>query len=121
MTTLQRISRTTALGTIASGLASSGVFAQSIQDGINAANTGETPGDLPTIIQNIIRVLLFIVGAASVIMLIIGGIRYTLSGGDQSAVANAKNTILYAVVGVVVALLAYAAVNYVFSVFSGTA
>ena len=61
--------------------------------------------------------LLFIIGAISVIMLIIGGIRYTTSQGDQGAVQSAKNTILYAIVGIVVALLAYAAVNFVISSF----
>lgn len=61
----------------------------------------------------ITNVLLFIIGAISVIMLIIGGIRYTISGGDSTAVTNAKNTILYAIVGIVVALLAYALVNFV--------
>lgn len=59
------------------------------------------------------NVLLFIIGAVSVIMLIIGGIRYTVSGGDSGAVTSAKNTILYAIVGIVVALLAYALVNFV--------
>ena len=61
--------------------------------------------------------LLFIIGAISVIMLIIGGIRYTTSNGDQQAVQNAKNTILYAVVGLVIAILAFAAINFVISSF----
>jgi multisubunit Na+/H+ antiporter MnhB subunit len=63
-------------------------------------------------------VLLFIIGAISVIMLIIGGIRYVVSGGDSSAVTSAKNTILYAIVGIIVALLAYALVNFVLTSFS---
>ena len=61
--------------------------------------------------------LLFIIGAISVIMLIIGGIRYTTSNGDQQAVQNAKNTILYAVVGLVIAILAFAAINFVIGSF----
>jgi hypothetical protein len=61
---------------------------------------------------------LFIIGAISVIMLIIGGIRYVVSGGDSSAVTSAKNTILYAIVGIIVALLAYALVNFVLTSFS---
>jgi hypothetical protein len=56
---------------------------------------------------------LFIIGAVSVLMLIYGGIRYTISGGDTAAVTAAKNTILYAIVGIVVALLAFAIVNFV--------
>jgi len=70
------------------------------------------------IFQTITNVLLFIIGAISVIMLIIGGIRYVVSGGDQAAVTSAKNTILYAVVGIVVAILAYALVNFVISSFT---
>lgn len=66
----------------------------------------------------ITNVLLFIIGAISVIMLIIGGIRYVVSGGDSAAVTSAKNTILYAVVGIVVAILAYALVNFVITSFA---
>jgi hypothetical protein len=66
----------------------------------------------------ITNVLLFIIGAISVIMLIIGGIRYVVSGGDSAAVTSAKNTILYAIVGIVVAILAYALVNFVISSFA---
>lgn len=65
------------------------------------------------IFQKVTNILLFLVGAISVIMLIIGGIRYVVSGGDQAAVTSAKNTILYAIVGIVVAFLAYAAVAFV--------
>jgi hypothetical protein len=70
------------------------------------------------IFKTITNVLLFIIGAVSVIMLIIGGIRYVVSGGDSSAVTGAKNTILYAIVGIVVALLAYALVNFVIGSFA---
>jgi len=66
----------------------------------------------------ITNVLLFIIGAVSVIMLIIGGIRYVVSGGDSAAVTSAKNTILYAIVGIVVAILAYALVNFVIGSFA---
>ena len=87
-----------------------------ISEGIDCSKSDDQKASLTgdegvfTIITN---VLLFIIGAISVIMLIIGGIRYTVSGGDSSAVTSAKNTILYAIVGIVVALLAYAVVNFV--------
>lgn len=70
------------------------------------------------IFKTITNVLLFIIGAISVIMLIIGGIRYVVSGGDSAAITSAKNTILYAIVGVVVAILAYALVNFVITSFA---
>lgn len=72
------------------------------------------------IFTKITDVLLFIIGAVAVIMLIIGGIRYVVSGGDSSAVTGAKNTILYAVIGIVVALLAYALVHFVITSFAST-
>jgi multisubunit Na+/H+ antiporter MnhB subunit len=63
-------------------------------------------------------VLLFIIGAVSVIMLILGGIRYTESQGVSSAITGAKNTIVYSIVGIVVAILAFAAVNFVIGSFT---
>lgn len=93
----------------------------SIQNGIDTAKGQSVGTCLFTGVNNcsnglfttIINIMLFIIGALSVIMLIYGGIRYTISGGDSGAVTNAKNTILYAIVGIVVALLAYAIVNFV--------
>ena len=70
--------------------------------------------------QTITNVLLFIIGAVAVIMLIIGGIRYTVSAGDSNAITSAKNTILYAIVGIIVAILAYAVVNWVIGSFTGS-
>jgi hypothetical protein len=66
-----------------------------------------------SIFNTVTNIMLFLIGAISVVMLIIGGIRYVLSGGDQSSITSAKNTILYAIIGIVVAFLAYAAVNFV--------
>lgn len=65
------------------------------------------------LITNVINVLLFVVGIISVVMIIIGGIMYATSAGDAGAVTKAKNTILYAVIGLVVAFLAFAIVNWV--------
>ncbi len=66
---------------------------------------------------NIINTLLFLLGIIAVIMIIIGGIRYTTSNGDASGTKGAKDTILYAVVGVIVAIMAYAIVNFVLGAF----
>ncbi|MBC7943457.1 hypothetical protein H7X68_03090 [Candidatus Saccharibacteria bacterium] len=93
------------------------------QGGVNAARpAGQEATCLFTsdtctngIFTTIVNVLLFIIGAISVIMLIIGGIKYTVSGGDSSAVTSAKNTILYAIIGLIVAFLAFAIVNFVLS------
>ena len=64
-------------------------------------------------IATVINVLLFLVGAISVLMIIIGGILYAVSAGDAGAVTRAKHTVTYAVVGLVVSFVAYAIVNFV--------
>jgi hypothetical protein len=69
------------------------------------------------VIKTVINVLLYIVGAISVIMLIVGGLLYTTSAGDSGRVTTAKNTVTYAIVGLVVSFLAFAIVNYVVKVF----
>jgi len=71
--------------------------------------------DLNSIIHTVINVMLFIVGILSVIMIIFGGIRYVTSAGNKTQVDNAKNTIIYAVVGLVVAIVAFALVQWVFT------
>ncbi len=82
-------------------------------------STGSTGGskDLKTVFGQIANTLLFIVIAVGVIMVIIGGIRYVISQGDAKQIESAKNTILYAVIGIVVALLAYAIVQFVVNAF----
>ncbi len=97
-------------------------FDQGISDGANSAKGKDQQTNLfgdSGIFKTVTNVMLFIVGAISVIMLIIGGIRYTVSGGDSSAVTGAKNTILYAIVGIIVSLLAFAVVNFVLTSFAG--
>ena len=84
-----------------------------IKDGINKAGGNENRIDVGTAIKSIINMMLFVLGAISVIMIVIGGIRYTTSNGDSNGIQGAKNTILYAIVGLVVAILAYAMVNFV--------
>lgn len=95
-----------------------------ITNGANAAKGDNTPSNLTdgndSVFKTVTNVLLFIIGAVAVIMLIYGGIRYTISGGDQNSVKAAKDTILYAIIGIVVAILAYALVNWVINAFTTT-
>jgi len=103
---------------VASVLLSDTSFAATIVDGANAARGDGQPGELfgdTGIITTIVNILLFIVGSLSVIMLIFGGLRYVVSAGNATAVTAAKNTILYAIVGLIIAFLAYAAVNFILS------
>ena len=96
-------------------------FNEGIEDGANAARGVDQASNLfgsTGVFNTVTNVLLFIVGAVSVIMIIIGGMRYILSGGNSANVTAAKNTILYAIVGIVVAILGYAIVNFVITSFT---
>ncbi|MBQ3430803.1 hypothetical protein IJG20_01705 [Candidatus Saccharibacteria bacterium] len=97
------------------------VMAISVRDGINAVKTEEMPTDLTGangVFSTVTHYILFFVGAISVIMLIIGGLRYALSAGDSKKVTDAKNTILYALIGLAIAILSYAIVDFVFGIVS---
>ncbi len=89
--------------------------ADQVGQGVNTA--GGEGQQLKPQIANVINVLLFVVGAVAVIMIVLGGLRYVLSNGDSSQITAAKNTVLYSVIGLVVALLGYAIVNFVVAQF----
>lgn len=91
--------------------------ADEIQGGINKAGGTDNTTSLPALIKTVINILLFLIGAIAVLAIIIGAIRYVVSGGDSKATGEAKDTILYAVIGLVVAFMAYAIVNFVVSRF----
>ena len=78
---------------------------------------GSAKQDLPDIITTIINVMLFIAGALAVIMIIYGGIRYITAHGDEKQVKVAKDTIVYSVVGLIIAIIAYALVTFIFNRF----
>lgn len=65
------------------------------------------------ILKDVINVMLYMAGAIAVIMVVVGGIRYITSDGDPGAAGKAKNTIIYALVGLVVAVMSYSIVNFV--------
>ena len=69
-------------------------------------------------VRNVINVLMMLLGAIAVIVIIYGGFPYVTSQGDAAKVTAAKRTILYAVIGIIVALLAYAIVQFVITRFS---
>lgn len=88
------------------------------------ADTGSVglPSALPQqsisqIIQNVTNVLLFVVGAAAVIGIIYGGFTYVTSGGDENRLRQAKEAIIYSVVGLVIALLSFLIVSFVTGIF----
>lgn len=92
-----------------------------VQTSVNnlASNTGAAT-NLDAQIASIINILIGVIGVAAVIMLIIGGFRYVFSQGDEKSTKGAKDTILYAIIGIVVALLAFAIVNFVLGGLAGS-
>jgi len=97
-------------------------FNGTVQSGVNAARGTDVPSTLlgdGGALTTIVNALLFIIGFLSVIMLIFGGLRYIISGGNAAAVTTAKNTILYAIVGLIIAIFAYAIVNFVIGSLTG--
>jgi cytochrome bd-type quinol oxidase subunit 2 len=65
------------------------------------------------LVTNVINVLSVVVGVIAVIMIIVAGFRYVTSGGRDDAVKGAKNTILYAIIGLVIVALAQIIVHFV--------
>lgn len=65
------------------------------------------------ILSNVIIVLITLAGIISVIMIIVGGLRYVFSAGNEKATAGAKDTILYAVIGLIICVVAFAIVTYI--------
>ena len=113
---------TTGIATVIT-LSAGRAMALTVQEGAEAARGDGMPAELlgdTGVFTRIVNIILYVVGIVSVIMLIYGGLRYVLSGGDSKKVTDAKNTILYAIIGLIVAILAYAIVNFVINAIAGT-
>ncbi|QHN42268.1 hypothetical protein GII36_00105 [Candidatus Mycosynbacter amalyticus] len=81
--------------------------------GSGAVCSASGSDDFSKTMQNIINMMLYVLGVIAVIAIIIGGIRYATANGDASHIKQAKDTILYAVIGLIVAIMAGAIVNFV--------
>lgn len=105
------------LGPVFASTADASSARDRLLDGADA--TGK-PGsnNLETSITDVTNVLLFVIGAIAVIVIIYGGIKFVTSDGDASKIKGARETILYAVVGIVIALIAYAIVRWVVLAFA---
>jgi hypothetical protein len=92
-------------------------FSASRNEACKGANLQNDPScadnDLSGTIKTVVNILSAIVGVAAVIMIIIGGFRYITASGDSGSISSAKNTIIYALVGVVIATLAQVIVRFV--------
>ena len=95
----------------------SGSVSAQVSKGIDTATTSEMKGKSIDgdngLIKTVVNVLLWAVGILSVIMIIFSGFRYITSAGDASKTKSAQSTLTYSVVGLIVAIMAYAIVNMV--------
>ena len=95
----------------------SGSVSAQVSEGINTATTSEMKGKSidgdKGLIKTVVNVLLWAVGILSVIMIIFSGFRYITSAGDAAKTKSAQSTLTYAVVGLIVAVFAWAIVNIV--------
>ena len=95
----------------------SGSASAQISEGINTATTSEMKGKSIDgdngLVKTVVNVLLWAVGILSVIMIIFSGFRYITSAGDASKTKSAQSALTYSVVGLIVAIMAYAIVNMV--------
>lgn len=66
-----------------------------------------------SVISKGVNVFSFVIGAISMIMILVGALRYVLSGGNPQATKEAKDTILYAVIGLVIVILSQAILRFV--------
>ena len=109
------------LATLSTVSLSSNVSAQ-VSDGIGAATTSEMEGRKidgdSGLVKSVVNILLWVIGILSIIMIIFSGIRYVTSSGDASKTKAAQNTLIYSVVGLIVAIMAWAIVDLVVNKFA---
>jgi len=82
-------------------------------NGSSSQVCGAKNDNATSMINVVVDTLIYLLGAISVVMIVVGGIRFVTSNGDSSGVKSARETILYAVVGLVVAIMSFAIVKFV--------
>lgn len=89
----------------------SGNYPESVKSacGCDTSNTNT----LPNVIVNILNGVIAVAGVIAVVFVIVGGVQYMTSSGDANKVKKAKDTILYAIIGLIVCVLSFAIVNFV--------
>lgn len=98
--------------TIQSGVCTGSKDAASEGQG-NCTVSGNGEDSIASIAHNVVNIFSIIVGVVAIIMIIWGGFRYITSGGDSGRVGSAKNTLIYAIIGLIIVALAQFIVNFV--------
>jgi uncharacterized membrane protein YuzA (DUF378 family) len=83
--------------------------------GISQTGSDCSSNGVSNFISTIVSILSYIVGIAAIIVIILSGMKYITSGGDSGKVASAKNTLIYALIGIAIAALAQFLVHFVFT------
>lgn len=91
----------------------------SFAEDVDISNPFDTT-DVQTIITNVLSAIFGIAGTIATAMIVYAGILYTTSGGDQKKLDAAKNTLTYAIVGLLVIGLSYAIVNFIIGAINGS-
>ena len=65
------------------------------------------------VVSNVLHIVFGVAGAIALIVIILAGLQYVLSQGNPQSAAKAKDTILYALVGLVICLIGYGVVSFV--------
>ncbi len=100
----------------AAALPIAGVHAISAGTGVTGIVTNQTGGFQGLVIQ-ITNIIVGIVGSVAVLALIYGGLRYVISAGNEDDIEKAKNIIMYAIIGIVVIIIAYVIVQGIAGLF----
>lgn len=82
-------------------------------DPANPDDPNSSNNRLGAVLKTVINIFSMIVGVVAVIMIIISGLKYITSMGDSTSTASAKNTLLYAVIGLVIVAMAQVIVRFV--------
>jgi len=80
---------------------------------ISASDAGIPAVSADNVLANGLNIVYFLAAVVAVIVIIIGGLLFATSAGNAANVTKAKNMILYAVVGLVIVLAAFAITNFV--------
>lgn len=86
---------------------------KAINNGNKDCNEKKAEGQINRTINNVVNLFSVVVGVVAVIMIIVGGFKYITSNGDSSQITSAKNTIIYAIIGLVVVAFAQIIVRFV--------
>ena len=91
------------------------ILGNAVIDGVNDAITDSGAGEdsVDSILKNLVNTAIVVIGMVAVVMIVVGAVQLQVSQGDGGKIKKAKDTIMYGIIGLVVAILAFAIVNFV--------